>query len=132
MPSRMARAVCWMRCADALTWAMASSPPPAQDAQYGIHLVECRQECHAGFEVLDSGDKKAMRLVDTRTVEGDVVILTYERVQDASRRPGSEETLDVLEACRAKMIAAEQHLLSRFDHGGPCHGGPLPPRRPQT
>jgi hypothetical protein len=26
---------------------------------------------------------KAMRLVDTRTVEGGVVILTYERVQDA-------------------------------------------------
>ena len=31
----------------------------------------------------ETSDKKAMRLVDTRTVEGDVVILTYERVQDA-------------------------------------------------
>jgi dihydrofolate reductase len=31
----------------------------------------------------ETSDKKAMRLVDTRTVEGDVVILTYVRVQDA-------------------------------------------------
>ena len=31
----------------------------------------------------ETSDKKAMRLVDTRTVEGGVVILTYERVQDA-------------------------------------------------
>jgi dihydrofolate reductase len=31
----------------------------------------------------ETSDKKAMHLVDTRTVEGDVVILTYERVQDA-------------------------------------------------
>jgi dihydrofolate reductase len=31
----------------------------------------------------ETSDKKAMRLVDSRTVEGDVVILTYERVQDA-------------------------------------------------
>lgn len=31
----------------------------------------------------DTSDKKAMRLVDTRTVESDVVILTYERMQDA-------------------------------------------------
>ena len=30
----------------------------------------------------DTSDKKAMRLVDTRTVEGDVVILTYLRGQD--------------------------------------------------
>ena len=32
----------------------------------------------------ETSDKKAMRLVDTRTVEGDVVFLTYERVRDAS------------------------------------------------
>jgi dihydrofolate reductase len=31
----------------------------------------------------ETSDKKAMRLVDTRTVEGDVVLLTYERVRDA-------------------------------------------------
>ena len=31
----------------------------------------------------ETSDKKAMRLVDTRTVEGGVVILTYERMQDA-------------------------------------------------
>jgi dihydrofolate reductase len=30
-----------------------------------------------------TSDKKAMRLVDTQTVEGDVVFLTYERVRDA-------------------------------------------------
>ncbi len=36
----------------------------------------------------ETSDKKAMRLVDTRTVEGDVVILAYERVRDAQRRPG--------------------------------------------
>ena len=32
----------------------------------------------------ETSDKKAMRLVDTLTVEGDVVFLTYERVRDAS------------------------------------------------
>jgi dihydrofolate reductase len=32
----------------------------------------------------ETSDKKAMRLIDTRTVEGDVVFLTYERVRDAS------------------------------------------------
>ena len=32
----------------------------------------------------ETSDKKAMRLVDTRTVEGDVVFLTYKRVRDAS------------------------------------------------
>jgi dihydrofolate reductase len=32
----------------------------------------------------ETSDKKAMRLVDTQTVEGDVVFLTYERVRDAS------------------------------------------------
>jgi dihydrofolate reductase len=32
----------------------------------------------------ETSDKKAMRLVDARTVEGDVVFLTYERVRDAS------------------------------------------------
>jgi dihydrofolate reductase len=32
----------------------------------------------------ETSDKKAMRLVDTRTVEGDVVFLTYERVRDAT------------------------------------------------
>src|SRR5712692_4001038 len=31
----------------------------------------------------ETSDKKPMRLVDTRTVEGDVVFLTYERVRDA-------------------------------------------------
>jgi dihydrofolate reductase len=31
----------------------------------------------------ETSDKKAMRLVDTQTVEGDVVFLTYERVRDA-------------------------------------------------
>ena len=31
----------------------------------------------------ETSDKKSMRLVDTRTVEGDVVFLTYERVRDA-------------------------------------------------
>jgi dihydrofolate reductase len=31
-----------------------------------------------------TSDKKAMRLVDTRTVERDIVFLTYERVRDAS------------------------------------------------
>jgi dihydrofolate reductase len=31
----------------------------------------------------ETSDKKALRLVDTRTVEGDVVFLTYERVRDA-------------------------------------------------
>ena len=31
-----------------------------------------------------TSDKIAMRLVDTRTVEGDVVVLTYERVRDAA------------------------------------------------
>src|SRR5207249_10849204 len=30
-----------------------------------------------------TSDKKPMRLVDTQTVEGDVVFLTYERVRDA-------------------------------------------------
>src|SRR4029450_4795079 len=35
----------------------------------------------------DTSDKKAMRLIDTRTVEGDVVFLTYERVRDASSNP---------------------------------------------
>ena len=33
----------------------------------------------------ETSDKKAMRLVDTQTVEGDVVFLIYERVRDASR-----------------------------------------------
>ncbi len=32
----------------------------------------------------ETSDKKAMHLVDTQTVEGDVVFLTYERVRDAS------------------------------------------------
>jgi dihydrofolate reductase len=32
----------------------------------------------------ETSDKKAMRLVATQTVEGDVVVLTYERVRDAS------------------------------------------------
>jgi dihydrofolate reductase len=32
----------------------------------------------------ETSDKKAMRLVDAQTVEGDVVFLTYERVRDAS------------------------------------------------
>jgi dihydrofolate reductase len=32
----------------------------------------------------ETSDKKAMRLVDTQTVEGDVIFLTYERVRDAS------------------------------------------------
>jgi dihydrofolate reductase len=32
----------------------------------------------------ETSDKKAMRLVDTQTVEGDVLVLTYERVRDAS------------------------------------------------
>ena len=32
----------------------------------------------------ETSDKKAMRLVDTQTVEGDVVFLTYERVRDVS------------------------------------------------
>jgi dihydrofolate reductase len=32
----------------------------------------------------ETSDKKAMRLVDTRTVEGDVVFLTYERIRDAT------------------------------------------------
>jgi dihydrofolate reductase len=32
----------------------------------------------------ETSDKKAMRLVDTQTVEGDVVFLTYERVRDAA------------------------------------------------
>jgi dihydrofolate reductase len=31
----------------------------------------------------ETSDKKAMRLVDTQTVEGDVVFLTYERLRDA-------------------------------------------------
>ena len=31
----------------------------------------------------ETSDKKPMRLVDTRTVEGDVVFLTYQRVRDA-------------------------------------------------
>jgi dihydrofolate reductase len=31
----------------------------------------------------ETSDKKAMRLVDTRTVEGDIVFLTYEPVRDA-------------------------------------------------
>ena len=35
-----------------------------------------------------TSDKKPMRLVDTQTVEGDVVFLTYERVQDAGGHPG--------------------------------------------
>ena len=33
--------------------------------------------------VCETSDKKAMRLVDTRAVESDVVILTYLRVHDA-------------------------------------------------
>jgi dihydrofolate reductase len=32
----------------------------------------------------ETSDKKAMRLVDAQTIEGDVVFLTYERVRDAS------------------------------------------------
>ena len=32
----------------------------------------------------ETSDKKAMRLIDTQTVKGDVVFLTYERVRDAS------------------------------------------------
>jgi dihydrofolate reductase len=32
----------------------------------------------------ETSDKKAMRLVDTQTVEGDVVFLTYELVRDAT------------------------------------------------
>jgi dihydrofolate reductase len=32
----------------------------------------------------ETSDKKAMRLVDTQTVEGDVVFLTYERVRNAA------------------------------------------------
>jgi dihydrofolate reductase len=32
----------------------------------------------------ETSDKKAMRLVDTQTVEGDVIFLTYERVRDAT------------------------------------------------
>jgi dihydrofolate reductase len=32
----------------------------------------------------ETSDTKAMRLIDTQTVEGDVVFLTYERVRDAS------------------------------------------------
>jgi dihydrofolate reductase len=32
----------------------------------------------------ETSDKKAMRLVDTRTVEGDIAVLTYERVRDVS------------------------------------------------
>jgi dihydrofolate reductase len=32
----------------------------------------------------ETSDKKAMRLVDTQTVERDIVFLTYERVRDAS------------------------------------------------
>jgi dihydrofolate reductase len=32
----------------------------------------------------ETSDKKAMRLVDTQTVEGDVVFLTYELVRDAA------------------------------------------------
>ena len=32
----------------------------------------------------ETSDKKAMRLVDTQTVEGDVVFLTYVLVRDAS------------------------------------------------
>jgi dihydrofolate reductase len=32
----------------------------------------------------ETSDKKAMRLVDTQTVEGDVVFHTYERVRDAA------------------------------------------------
>src|SRR6266542_680065 len=32
----------------------------------------------------ETSDKKSMRLLDTRTVEGDIVFLTYERVRDAS------------------------------------------------
>jgi dihydrofolate reductase len=32
----------------------------------------------------ETSDKKAVRLVDTQTVEGDVVFLTYERVRDAA------------------------------------------------
>ena len=35
-----------------------------------------------------TSDKKPMRLVDTQTVEGNVVFLTYERVQDAGGHPG--------------------------------------------
>ena len=39
----------------------------------------------AGERLFDeTSDKKAMRLVDTQTVEGDVVFLTYERVRDAA------------------------------------------------
>jgi dihydrofolate reductase len=32
----------------------------------------------------ETSDKRAMRLVQTQTVEGDIVFLTYERVRDAS------------------------------------------------
>jgi dihydrofolate reductase len=32
----------------------------------------------------ETSDKKTMRLVDTQTIEGDVIFLTYERVRDAS------------------------------------------------
>jgi dihydrofolate reductase len=32
----------------------------------------------------ETSDKKAMRLVDTKTVEGDIVVLTYEAVREAS------------------------------------------------
>jgi dihydrofolate reductase len=32
----------------------------------------------------ETSDKKTMRLVDTQTVEGDVIFLTYERVRDAA------------------------------------------------
>ena len=31
----------------------------------------------------DTSDKRAMRLVDTRAIDGDVVLLTYEAVRDA-------------------------------------------------
>jgi hypothetical protein len=31
----------------------------------------------------NASDKKPMRLVGTQTVDGDVVLLTYERVRDA-------------------------------------------------
>jgi dihydrofolate reductase len=31
----------------------------------------------------ETSDKKPMRLVDTKTIEGDVAYLTYERVRDA-------------------------------------------------
>jgi dihydrofolate reductase len=32
----------------------------------------------------ETSDKKPMRLVETRTIEGDIVLMTYERVRDAS------------------------------------------------